>query len=127
MLALGIALDAAVRQRFRLTLAALTAALLAGAVRTWTRTPTWHDDRTYVLRLLTDHPESHRAHWVAGRVYRAAGQLDEAERELELARRLYGRSPRLYVEAAGVAQANGNTRAAVALRDTAAALARPRK
>ena len=127
MLALGIAIDAAVRQRFRLTLAALAAALLAGAVRTWTRTPTWHDDRTYVLRLLTDHPESHRAHWVAGRVHRASGNLVEAERELELARRLHGRSPRLYIEAAGVAQANGNTRAAVALRDTAAALARPRK
>lgn len=127
MLALGIGLDAAVRRRFRLTLAALSAALLAGAVRTWTRTPTWHDDRTYVLRLLTDHPESHRAHWVAGRVHRAAGNLDEAERELELARRLHGRSPRLYVEAAGVAQAKGNTRAAVALRDTAAALARARR
>lgn len=127
VLALGIALDAGVRHRLRLTVGALAAALLAGAVRTWTRTPTWHDDRTYVLTLLADHPESYRAHWVAGRVYRAAGQLDLAERELEIARRLYGRSPRLYVEAAGVAQANGRTGAAVALRDTAVALARPRR
>jgi hypothetical protein len=124
MLALGIAVDATSRQRLRLAFAALAAALVAGAVRTWTRTPAWRDDRAYVLTLLADHPESYRAHWIAGRVHRASGRFHDAARELEMARRLFPWSAQLYVEAAGIAQNTGDTRTSVALRDTAAALAR---
>ncbi len=127
MLALGVAIDAGYRQRLRLTLGALVVAFLAGAVRTWTRTPAWRDDRAYVMTLLADHPESYRAHWVAGRVHRAAGRLDAAGRELEQARRLFSRSAKIYVEAAEVALASGDARAATAFRDTAAALERPRR
>ncbi|MGH7694482.1 MAG: glycosyltransferase family 39 protein, partial [Gemmatimonadaceae bacterium] len=65
MIALGLAFDALLTQRKALALGLAAAALIVGAVRTWLRTPVWRDDRAYVITLLTDHPESYRAHWVA--------------------------------------------------------------
>jgi hypothetical protein len=77
------------RQRRQAVAVALGLSLLAlGAIRTWTRTPVWHDSRTFALRLLEDHPESYRAHWVAGRVLHAAGNLDGARREYAIALRI---------------------------------------
>ena len=79
----------------------LVAVLLAFGVRTWTRTEIWHDSRTYALVLLSDHPESYRAHWVMGRVLGASGRTAEAEGEYATARanssrviRCSGGSPR---------------------------------
>ncbi len=124
MLALGLAFDALRTQRRALALAAAAAALLAASVRTWTRTPVWRDDRAYVITLLSDHPESYRAHWVAARVHRTAARPLEAAREYALARRLFSRDHRVYTESADLAAAIGETKAAAALRDSAAALAR---
>jgi hypothetical protein len=77
------------RQRRQAAALALGVSLLAlGAIRTWTRTPVWHDSRTFALRLLEDRPESYRAHWVAGRVLHAAGNLDGARREYAIALRI---------------------------------------
>jgi hypothetical protein len=124
MLALGLGFDALLKQRKVLALGAVAAALLAGSVRTWTRTPVWRDDRAYVITLLTDHPESYRAHWVAGRVHRAAGRPLDAAREFMLARRLFSGDHRVYSESADLATAIGDASAAAVLRDSAAALVR---
>ncbi|HEV8366076.1 MAG TPA: glycosyltransferase family 39 protein [Gemmatimonadaceae bacterium] len=124
MLTLGLTFDALLTQRKAMAVSVAAAALVAGAVRTWSRTPVWRDDRTYVITLLTDHPESYRAHWVAGRVHRAAGRPLDATREFALARRLFAGDHRVYSESADLAAAIGNPSAAAALRDSAAALVR---
>jgi len=124
MLALGIAFDVLLTQRKAIALGVAAAALMAGVLRTWSRTPVWRDDRAYVITLLTDHPESYRAHWVAGRVHRAAGRPADAAREFTLARRLFSGDHRVYSESADLAAAIGNASAAAALRDSAAALVR---
>jgi hypothetical protein len=124
MLALGLGCDALLKQRKALALGAAAAVLVAGALRTWTRTPVWRDDRAYVITLLVDHPESYRAHWIAGRVHRAAGRPLEAAREFMLARRLFPGDHRVYSESADLATAIGDHSAAAVLRDSAAALVR---
>lgn len=73
--------------------------LSLGAIRTWTRTPVWHDSRTFFLRLLEDHPESYRAHWIAGRALHAAGDVDGARREYLIALRINPRVAPLRREA----------------------------
>jgi hypothetical protein len=85
------------------TIVAVACVLLAAAgVRTWLRTPVWRDARTFAITLLEDHPESYRGHWVAGRVFLAAGDLPAAQRELALARRIFGRDDKLNREATRV-------------------------
>ena len=100
----------------------LAVVLVAYAGRTWTRSPAWRDDRTYLLTLLADHPESYRAHLVAGRVAMARRDLPAAERELVIARRIFARDALVYREAAAVAAALGRVAEAEALLDTAVAL-----
>jgi hypothetical protein len=73
--------------------------LAAGVLRTWTRTPVWHDSRAFAIRLLEDHPESYRAHWVAARVLRAAGDLEAARREYAIALRINTRDAAMNREA----------------------------
>jgi hypothetical protein len=122
---IGVCLAAsAVAERYLVTrpvmVAAATASIvIAFGVRTWTRTPVWHDDRTYLLALLADHPESYEAHLAAGRALRGANALDQAERELVIARRLFPRDSTVYREAADVAERQLRPAVAVALRDSA--------
>ena len=88
------------RQRHRTVATALAVTLLSLAgIRTWTRTPVWQDSRTFALRLLEDHPESYRAHWVAGRVLYAAGNLDAAKREYAIALRIHAHDAAMNREA----------------------------
>jgi hypothetical protein len=121
----GVCLVAgAVAERYLLTrptmVAAATASVaLAFGVRTWTRTPVWHDDRAYLLALLADHPESYDAHLAAGRALRGANALDQAERELLIARRLFPRDSVVYREAADVAERQQRPAVALALLDSA--------
>jgi hypothetical protein len=122
MLTLGLVCERVFSKRRALVVAFSAALLAAGAIRTWTRTPVWRDDRTYVLTLLADHPESYRAHWIAGRVYSATGQLVDADQELALARRLHPKAPNVYVDAAAVAERLGRVATAATLRDSASAL-----
>jgi protein O-mannosyl-transferase len=114
----------AVAERYLITrpamvVAATASVALAFAVRTWTRTPVWHDDRTYLLALLADHPESYEAHLAAGRALRGANALDQAERELVIARRLFPRDSIVYREAADVAERQQRPAVAIALLDSA--------
>ena len=121
----GVCLGAgAVAERFLLTRAAMVAAatasvVLAFGIRTWTRTPVWHDDRTYTLTLLADHPESYEAHLAAGRVLKATNALEQADRELTIARQLFPRDSVVYREAADLAERQRRPAVAAALRDSA--------
>ena len=119
----------AVAERYLLQRPAWIAAVAASIVvafglRTWTRTPVWHDDRSYVLALLADHPESYEGHLVAGRVFKAANALDDADRELSIARRIFPRDSVIYREAADLAMRQGKPELAQVLRDSARVAAR---
>jgi hypothetical protein len=118
-IAAGAAAERLAQQRPALVAAAIISVALAFAVRTWTRTPVWRDDRTYVLTLLADHPESYEAHLTAGRVLKGANALDEADRELTIARRLFPRDSVIYREAADLADRRQLPALAAALRDSA--------
>jgi len=106
----------AVRPAVRLAAAAV---VVGFAARTWTRTPVWRDDQTYLLTLLADHPESYEAHLTAGRVLKGAGRLDEGARELSIARQLFPRDPLVYREAADLALRQQRPGVAAALLDSA--------
>jgi protein O-mannosyl-transferase len=118
-LAAGAAAARLAQQRPAVITAATVAVVLAFAVRTWTRTPVWRDDRTYVLTLLADHPESYEAHLTAGRVLKGANAFEEADRELTIARRLFPRDSVVFREAADLADRQQRPVLAAALRDSA--------
>ncbi|MBC7788503.1 MAG: hypothetical protein H7Z74_01045 [Anaerolineae bacterium] len=102
MLALGWVFQLTARQNMRPAILFSAAVMMLFAVRTWTRTPAWHDDKTYVLTLLRDHPESYRGHLVAGRVLANRGDLAGAAAEYASARSLFQRDPAVFYEAASV-------------------------
>ncbi|HJR63487.1 MAG TPA: tetratricopeptide repeat protein [Gemmatimonadaceae bacterium] len=122
MLLLGWAIQHLALRHVRPVLA--TAALLLAfyAARTWTRTPAWRDNRTFLLTLLRDHPESYRAHSAAAKVFASQGQLDAASRELATARHIFPRDPGNYTTGAEVAMERGDYATAALLLDSAMAL-----
>ena len=118
-LAAGAAAERYLVTRWTMVAAATASVVLAFGVRTWTRTPAWRDDRTYLLTLLADHPESYEAHLAAGRVLKGANSLEQADRELVIARQLFPRDSVVFLEAADVAQRRQRLKLAAALRDSA--------
>jgi hypothetical protein len=105
--------------RWSMVAAATASVVVAFGIRTWTRTPVWRDDRTYLLTLLTDHPESYEAHLTAGRVLKGASSLEQADRELIIARQLFPRDSAVFREAADLAERRQLPALAAALRDSA--------
>jgi len=67
-----------VRPRVAPVILVLAVALMCG--RTWTRTPTWKNNREVFSRLISDHPEAGRAQWVLGDSYFAVGRIREGLR-----------------------------------------------
>jgi len=67
--------------------------LLAG--RTLTRLPVWRDNRTFLLTLLADHPESYWGHWSAAAVLAGMGDTGAAGREYARADSLFDGDPHL--------------------------------
>jgi len=103
--------------------AVLTAVALLFAVRVWTRTPVWHDDKTIVLDALANHPESYRAHASASAVFMNAKRWPEAKREAAMARTLYPADPIPYLSGLDIVEAmNGPRDTVLALADSALAL-----
>lgn len=92
---------------------------VAFALRTWTRTPAWRDDRAYVLTMLADHPESYEGHLTAARVLKGTNALAEADRELAIARQLFPRDSLVFLERADVADRMQRPELARTLRDSA--------
>ena len=118
-LALAAVAERVVLSRPRLVALTASTILLAFVARTWTRTPVWRDDRAFVLTMYEQRPESYETHLVAGSVLKGAGRLAEAERELDLARRLFPRDPNVYKELADLAERQGQPTRATAMRDSA--------
>jgi len=74
----------------------VTAALaVALGWRTLSRLPVWRDNRTFLLTLLTEHPESYRGHWSAAAVLAGLGDTAGARREYARADSLFHRDPHL--------------------------------
>jgi tetratricopeptide (TPR) repeat protein len=99
-LAIGFLLQRIGRSRATPAIAALGLLIGVFAARTWTRTPVWKNDKSYIITLLREHPEAYRGHLVAGRVYARQGQLPEAAAQFETAYRLYPSDPAGAYEAA---------------------------
>ncbi len=102
MIALGWVMQRAARENMRPAIVLAAAAMTVFAVRTWTRTPVWHDDKTYILTLLRDHPESYRGHLVAGRVLANIRDWAGAASQYASARTLFRNDPAVFYEAASV-------------------------
>lgn len=102
-LLIGVVAQRLGRERMGPVLAAAALLVTLGSARVWTRTPVWKSDKTYLLTLLRDHPESYRVHLVAGRVLSAQGQFADAARHFEEASRLFPRDAGGAFEAAGAA------------------------
>jgi len=113
----------AAHERGRLAAALVLAIGAAYAVRSWTRTPTWKDNKALVLTVLSEHPESYRAHAFAASVHWMREDWSAAARELEIARRIFQRDPWVYHRSAETALQLGDVRGAAAFLDTAVALA----
>ena len=94
--AAGCAVDGA-RSRWR----PQRVGLVAGAVlcvlagMTLTRLPVWRDNRTFLLTLLADHPESYWGHWSAAAVLAGMGDSGAARREYARADSLFDGDPHL--------------------------------
>jgi len=75
--------------------------LVAGAVlcvfagMTLARLPVWRDNRTFLLTLLADHPESYWGHWSAAAVLAGVGDSGAARREYARADSLFDGDPHL--------------------------------
>ncbi|HXL06288.1 MAG TPA: hypothetical protein VN964_05120 [Gemmatimonadales bacterium] len=75
--------------------------LVAGAVLcvfagiTLARLPVWRDNRTFLLTLLADHPESYWGHWSAAAVLAGVGDTAAARHEYARADSLFDGDPHL--------------------------------
>ena len=118
-LAAGVVAERFLVDRSTMVAAAVASVVVAFAARTWTRTPAWRDDRAYLLTLLSDHPESYEAHLTAGRALKGANSLEQADRELAMARQLFPRDSVIFREAADVARRRERFAEARALEDSA--------
>jgi protein O-mannosyl-transferase len=118
------AFDHLAARRLNVSIAVGVAILGAFAIRTWTRTPVWHDNKTMVLTSIRDHPESYRVRASAGAVLAQGQDWAGAERELRTARELFQGDWTLYRESAEVfindsAQGPRRFEWALAMLDTA--------
>jgi len=71
------------------------AALCVFAGMTLARLPVWRDNRTFLLTLLAEHPESYWAHWSAAAVLAGIGDTGAARREYARADSLFDGDPHL--------------------------------
>jgi predicted Zn-dependent protease len=101
----------------------LRAVVLAGLLilvltgRSVLRLPSWKDNRSFLLTLLSDHPESYRANESAAAVFAGMGDTAAALRYYARAESLYGGDPHLQANHAFylVQRGGGDTTAARAL------------
>lgn len=71
------------------------AVALALGWNSFTRLPVWRDNRTFLLTLLEEHPESYRAHWSAAAVLAGLGDTTAVRREYARADSLFDGDPHL--------------------------------
>ena len=85
------------------------------ALRSFARVPVWRDNRSYLLTLLRDHPESYRAHQSAAAVLAGVGDTAGARQEYARASELFARDPHLDASRAFFLLGLGDTATAQAL------------
>ena len=98
------------------------ALLMLFAVRTWTRTAIWHDDKRLLLSSLLTEPESYRTHLRAALILGYRKDWAGAQREYAIARTLYPDDPYVYEAAAMVADGQDQYALADQLYDSASAV-----
>lgn len=99
----------------RLAAVALVVVALACGVRSFDRLPAWRDNRTQLLTLLAEHPESYRAHASAAAVLAGIGDTAGARREYRTADSLFSGDPYLDASHAIFLLGLGDTTAAARL------------
>ena len=105
----------AARRGPRPTAVAVGLLLIAGGGRSLARLPAWRDNRSQLLTLLTDHPESYRAHASAAAVLAGTRDTAGARREYRIADSLFSGDPYLDGARAIFLIGIGDTAAAVPL------------
>jgi hypothetical protein len=83
------------RRNFRLGVAGFALLAIACGVRSLDRLPAWRDNRSQLLTLLAEHPESYRAHASAAAVLAGIGDTVGARREYRTADSLFNGDPYL--------------------------------
>ena len=89
--------------------------VVACGARSFVRLPAWRDNRSQLLTLLRDHPESYRGHGSAAAVLAAIGDTAGARREYRIADSLFPSDPYFYGGYAIFLVGIGDTAAAVPL------------
>jgi hypothetical protein len=115
-----VATGLAALQTRRLAAVALIVVALACGARSLDRVPAWRDNRTQLLTLLAEHPESYRGHASAAAVLAGIGDTAGARREYRAADSLFSGDAHLNAARAIFLIGIGDTTAAVPL------MARPR-
>lgn len=105
----------AIQRGPRLAFAAWGLLVAACGGRSIVRLPAWRDNRTQLLTLLREHPESYRAHGSAAAVLAGIGDTAGARREYAIADSLFSGDPYLEGARAIFLVGIGDTAAAVPL------------
>jgi Tfp pilus assembly protein PilF len=98
------------------------ALLMAFAVRTWTRSAIWHDDKRLLVDAMLTESESYRTHLWAAEILGTHRDFVGAQREYAMARTLYPEDPHVYEAAAMIADAQDQFALADRLYDSASAI-----
>jgi hypothetical protein len=101
---------------------AMAVVMLGFVVRSVTRTPVWHDNKSLFVQSLIEEPESYHLHIIIAVVFAKAGQPAEAESEYRIARTIYKRSAAAYAGGAEAALIDKDQPRAAALLDSVIAL-----
>ena len=115
----GWVFERAIAARPRAVIAFATVLFAAFAVRTWTRTPFWHDKRNFLMSEVSEQPESYRAHFTVCVLMLLERKYDIAVHECQTARQLHPQDIGPYDEGAQSSAALHDTATAVALLDSA--------
>jgi protein O-mannosyl-transferase len=115
----GWIFERAVAVRPRVMVAFATALFAALAIRTWTRTPFWHDKRHFLMSEVAEQPESYRAHYAVCIVLVLDKNFANGAYECRTARRLRYEDIGPYVSGADAAMGLHDTATAEVLLDSA--------
>jgi len=107
----------AARRGLRPAAVAVAIVAIACGWRSFARVPAWRDNRSQLVTLLAEHPESYRAHASAAAVFAGAGDTAAARREYQRADSLFSGDRYLNGANAIFLIGIGDTAAAVPLVD----------
>jgi len=83
------------RRGLRPAAVAVAIVVISSGWHSYARLPAWRDNRSQLLTLLADHPESYRAHGSAAAVLAGTGDTAGARREYQTADSLFSGDPYL--------------------------------